>query len=122
MYNPFFRFVDYLRYREAVNQANKAYQKTGHRHYVMPYIKKKGGKPELVITNRKNFRILKQKGYINRKATVFNLVDECFYCTPYANGNGYLDKETLKQKLELYYSYCKSTRELAKQKKDGKGE
>lgn len=116
MYNPFLQFVDYLRYREAVKKANKAYENTHERYYVMPGYSKKG-KISLLVMDRFNFRKLKQKNYIKRDASVRDLLNECFYCTPYRNGDGYLDDAGRKIKLALYFSYCESQRNLRKQNK-----
>lgn len=116
MYNPFQQFIDYLRYREAVKKADKAHKETGERYYVMP-ANNQSGKPNLIIMDRWNFRKLRQKHYINPKAKVRDLVNECFYCTPYVNGDGYLDHKGRKIKLSLYFSYCKSIRAA---KKNGK--
>ena len=111
MYNPLLQFVDYLRYREAVKQADEAHAKSGERYYVMP-VTVEGSKPKLLIMNRSNFRKLKQKHYISHKATQRDLINECFYCTPYSNGNGYLTPIARKVKLASYFSYCEATRKL----------
>jgi hypothetical protein len=119
MYNPFKQFIDYLRYRKAVQMADESHAKDGDRYYVMP-MAAPAGSPKLIIMDRKNFKRLKFKGYISKNARVRDLVSECFYCTPYANGDGYLNAEGRKKKLALYFSYCQSTRALRKQKKHGK--
>ena len=116
MYNPILQFVDYLRYREAVKQADEAHAKSGERYYVMP-VTVEGSKPKLLIMNRSNFRKLKQKHYISHKATQRDLINECFYCTPYRNGDGYLDARGRRIKLSLYFSYCQTTRKIKKPKK-----
>lgn len=121
MYNPFKQFTDYLRYREAVKMANEAHEKDGDRYYVVAS-GQENGKPGLIVMDRKNFRKLKQKGYIDKNANIRDLVSECFYCTPYLNGDGYLDAAGRKLKLALYFSYCESVRKMAKlQKKQKKG-
>ena len=122
MYNPFKQFVDYLRYREAVKKADKAHAQTGERYYVMPASVPEGSSSgiKLLVMDRFNFRKLKQKGYINNRANVRDLVSECFYCTPYRNGDGYLDARGRRIKLSLYFSYCQTTRTLRKLKKHGK--
>lgn len=122
MYNPFKQFVDYLRYREAVKKADKAHAQTGERYYVMPALVPEGSPSgiKLLVMDRFNFRKLKQKGYINNRANVRDLVSECFYCTPYRNGDGYLDARGRRIKLSLYFSYCQTTRTLRKLKKHGK--
>ena len=122
MYNPFKQFVDYLRYREAVKKADKAHAQTGERYYVMPATTPEGSPSgiKLLVMDRFNFRKLKQKGYINNRANVRDLVSECFYCTPYRNGDGYLDARGRRIKLSLYFSYCQTTRTIRKLKKHGK--
>lgn len=122
MYNPFLQFTDYLRYREAVKQADKEHAKTGERYYVMPATVSEASASaiKLLIMNRKTFRKLKQKHYISQIATQRDLLNECFYCTPYRDGNGYLDAHGRRIKLLLYFSYCKATRKLIKEYKHAK--
>ena len=117
MYTIFNQFFDYLRYRSAVNKADKAHEETGGRYYVMP---SSGYDRKLLIMDRSNFRKLKQKGYINRNANQRDLLQECFYCTAYRNGDGYLDDKGRKVKLQLYFSWCKVQRMLKKEKNDEK--
>lgn len=107
--NKIRKLIAYLRYREAVKQADKAHQETGERYYVMPY-----GDGKLIIVDRKNFRSLKNKHYIDHKVKVRDLLAECFYFTPYRNGNGYIDDVARKVKLESYYSYIDAVRETKK--------
>lgn len=109
--NIFRRFKNYLQLREAVRQADKAHAENGDRYYVMP---SKDGK--LIIMDRKNFRKLKQKGYISRKANVNDLVSESFYFTSYANGGGYLPEPYRVAKVKSYFSWCEAIHKL---KKDG---
>ena len=109
MQNPFVHFKDYLRYREAVKKADKAHAESGERYYVMPSVDAKGN-PLLIVMDRFNFRKLKQKKYISYKATVRDLVNECFYLTPYRDGTGGLDKFGTVLKREMYYDYCQAQR------------
>lgn len=117
MYNVIYQFFDYLRYREAVKKADKAHKKTGERYYVMPST---GYDRKLIIMDRYNFRKLKQKGYINRNANQRDLLRECFYCTAYINGDGYLDARGRRMKLVLYFSWCVAQRKLKKEKRKEK--
>lgn len=96
-----------LRLREAVRQADEKHKETGERYYVMPAGGKKG---QLIIMDRKNFRKLKQKGYIAHEATVANLEMECFYCTPYRNGEGVLPGEIVSMKRKQYFKWLNSMR------------
>lgn len=111
------RFRDYLQLREAVKRADEAHEKDGGRYYVMP-----SNDGKLIIMDRKNFRKLKQKGYISRKAMVNNLISESFYFTPYANGDGYISEGFRKAKVMMYYSWCETMRKIKKngKRKDGK--
>lgn len=103
----FRRFKASLRLFEAIRQADKAYDETGERHYVMPASGKSG---QLIIMDRKNFRKLKQKGYITHDATVANLEMECFYCTPYRNGEGALPAGIVSMKRKQYFKWLNSMR------------
>ena len=111
MSNLFKRFFQYLRYREAVKRADKAHAKNGERYYVMPTVNGK-----LVVMDRANFRIMKKKHYLNPNAKVSDLINECFYMTPYRLGNGYLDKNGKRIKLRLYFSWCDAYSKKKKQK------
>lgn len=105
--NIFRRFRASLRLTEAVRQADDAHKETGERYYVMPTA---GTSGQLVIMDRNNFRKLKQKGYIAHKATVANLEVECFYCTPYRDGNGALPEKIVSLKRKEYFKWLNSIR------------
>lgn len=91
-----------LRLREAVRQADEKHKETGERYYVMPAGGKKG---QLIIMDRKNFRKLKQKGYINHNTFVGDLERECFYCTTYGNGSAMLPSAVIALKRKQYFSW-----------------
>ena len=110
--NIFRRFRASLRLTEAVRQANEAHMETGERYYVMPTA---GISGQLIIMDRSNFRKLKQKGYITHEATVANLEMECFYCTPYRNGEGALPDAIVSMKRKQYFKWLNSMK-----KKHGK--
>ncbi len=99
--NIFKRFRAVLRIKEAARQADKAHKETGERYYVMP----NGNSGKLIIMDRFNFRKLKQKRYMSPKVFVDDLERECFYCTPYRNGNGALPKEVVKMKCRQYMEF-----------------
>ncbi|MBQ8874690.1 MAG: hypothetical protein IJY60_05225 [Bacteroides sp.] len=98
-----------LRLREAVNQAEEAHRKNGERYYVMPST---GTSGDLIIMDRKNFRKLKQKGYIKRTSFVADLESMCFYATPYRNGVGQIPV-----RKELYTSWLESLKVLKENEK-----
>lgn len=102
----------YIRLEKAIRMADEQHIKMGRRFYVMPT---SGTSGELIIMDRDNFRILKRKHYINQMATTQNLEIECFYCTPYKNGNGKLSPEDKKKKRKQYYSWVEA---IAKSKKN----
>lgn len=95
--NIFKKLKAHLRFREAVRMANKAYAETNQRHYVLP-------SPDgmLIVMNRKNFRGLKRKGYIDRRAYILGLERGCLYCTPYGNGTRGMNEETTKERFKRY--------------------
>ena len=99
--NIFKRFRAVLRIKEAARQADKAHKETGERYYVMP----NGNSGKLIIMDRFNFRKLKQKRYMSPKVFVDDLERECFYCTPYRNGDGALPKEVVKMKCRQYMEF-----------------
>jgi hypothetical protein len=105
--NFFKKFIATMRLNEAIRQADNAAKNTGNRHYVMPT---SGTSGKLIIMDRYNFRKLKQKKYINPKATVKDLEIRCFYATPYRNGKGTIPPETLKQKRQNYYNWLMSNK------------
>ena len=89
-----------LTLRQAINKADNAHAANGQRYYVMPQ-----GKRKLIIMDRKAFRYLKHKRYITYKAFVSDLEKECFYCTPYANGDKQLTKEDLLAKRKQFFDW-----------------
>ncbi|MCM1356414.1 MAG: hypothetical protein NC212_08425 [Staphylococcus sp.] len=103
--NIFKRFYAFLRLREAVRKADNAHAKTGERYYVVPA---GSADKNLLIMDRRNFRKLKQKRYITGRPLIRDLVAECFYCTPYANGSGTLHREALILKRRQYLSWYES--------------
>lgn len=80
--------------------ADNAHKQNGERYYVMP-----GYDRKLIIMDRRNFRLLKQKNYIPNKASVKHLELECFYCTPYKNGKGKLSKDDIASKRDQFYRW-----------------
>lgn len=110
--NIFYYIKDYLRLWKAIEKADNEFRKKPNRYYVLPT---KNGK--LVICDRRNFRLLKKKHYIREEATIRDCLNECFYFTPYANGNGYITEESETIKRQQYFRWCQALRELAKKKK-----
>ena len=105
----FYYIRDLLRLRKAVMMAEEAHAKNGERYYVMPTADGK-----VMVTDRKNFRIMKRKGYVSDKATVPDLARECFYCTPYRNGKEELPPDVVALKRRQYLSWAGACRSMRK--------
>lgn len=114
--NIFQKIVALLQLRQARKKADEAHSKNGERYYVMPTTDS-SRRPKVVVLDRKNFRILKHKGYISAKASVRHLIQECFYFTPYANGDGYIDAKACDIKKRQYLAWYQAMLRLKKAKK-----
>ena len=101
---PYYNLRDYLRYREAVEMADAAHEKDSDRYYVMPSMDGK-----LIIVDRKNFRLLKRKGYISKTATMGSTITECFYFTQNVQRIP-ISEEWRKKKYDQYKEWCKAMR------------
>jgi len=110
--NIFIKFKAYLQLREAVKKADEAHEEDGERYYVLPT---NDGK--LIVMDRKNFRILKKKHYINRNSNIRDLVEECFYCTPYRDGSMFLTEKAIEMKRQQFYSWKEAYRKMNKARK-----
>ncbi len=97
--NIFRKIRTSLRLSEAIRQADKLHSENGVRYFVMPTMGK-----ELIIFDRDNFRKYKQKGYIDRNATIATLERECVYSTPYGNGAKKLSADEEKSKRRAYFA------------------
>jgi len=102
--NIFKKIKASLTFHEAVRKAEKAHADDGNRYYVMP-----SAEGKLLIMDRENFRILKHKHYIDSKAKVKDLVNECFYHTPYSNGKGEIDPFALEFKRQQFLAWYEMT-------------
>lgn len=99
--NIFVKFKAYLRFKEAMRQADEKLVTTGRRHYVLY-----GKFCDLVVTDRVNFRRLRMKHYItNTSAKMADVAKECLYHTSYANGNGAMDEDKLAMRWDEYYAW-----------------
>lgn len=110
--NVFKRLNAYLRLREAVRQANEAWQRTGKRYYVMPTFDRSR---RLIVMDRQNFRKLKRKRYINNSAAISDMIEESFYFTPCtAQGDGYLSDKDRRRKVINHYSWVEAEYKAAR--------
>lgn len=110
--NIFVKFMAYVRLQEAIRLADNQHRNNGQRFYVMP-----AADGKLIIMDRKNFRGLKRKHYINGNATQRDLLVECFYFTPTRDGNGAITPEQLRLKTAQYYAWVNATRALNRHRK-----
>lgn len=72
-------------YRQAVKMANREHKKTGRRYFVMPNT---DTRIFLIVTDRKNFRQIRQKGYIDPNMKLEDVFNRCFYYTAQKDGAG----------------------------------
>jgi len=86
-------------YRQAVIKADKAHAKTGRRYYVMPNV---DTHIMLIVTDRKNFRGLRSKGYIDANFKWEEARNKCFYFTPYKDGTEGITEDELKARQIAY--------------------
>lgn len=91
-----------LRLWDAVRQADIAHAETGNRYYVMPL---NALDDKLIVMDRRNFRIIRRKGYITKQAKILNVEKECFYCTSYCNGTGALSPADITLKRKQYFAW-----------------
>ena len=106
--NIFKKIKARLQLIRAIKLADKCHAEDGGRYYVMPtFNRTKSGKRKhaLAVIDRSNFRKLKQKHYISQRASVADLLRECFYHTPYRDGSGEIPKHKLEEKLAQYYRW-----------------
>lgn len=96
--NIFRKFKAYLQLRDAVKKADELHAKHGERFYVV-----NGSDGQLVIMNRKNFRLLKRKHYIDADVTMKDLAMGCFYFTPQRDGQGAIgNAEAILRRMKFY--------------------
>lgn len=110
--NIFKRIKAVLALREAIRQADEKHLDGGGRIYVLG-----GTDGKLIVTDKKNFRGLKRKGYIDKTATTLDALSECFYFTPFKNGDGYITNEVRNAKAREYMSWVEANHRLKKQLK-----
>jgi len=105
----FRRFKAYLALREAIRKADNWHANGGGRIYVLG-----AADGTLVVTDKKNYRGLKRKGYIDRNATTQDALNECFYFTPFRNGSGYMTEYQRQYKRAQYLSWVDAIHEMKK--------
>jgi len=97
--NRYQSFRAYLIYRRAAAMAEKAHKKEGGRYFVLPCASEKRF---LIVTDRKNFRILQRKHYIDSGWNLDDVRNRAFYYTADRGGNNAPTDEVLKTRQFIY--------------------
>lgn len=106
--NFFIRFYAYLQYRDAVKKARQAHARGNRRYYVMPNAT---GRVRLIVTDRQNFRRLRQKGYIGQSMKIADAQKYCFYYTGNANGGGVMSDTERAARLDRFFEWYEARRQ-----------
>lgn len=112
MYNFIYHFSDYLKLRKAIITADELHASNKDRYYVMP-----GSDGKLVIMDRRNFRRLKLKNYIDKSVNLNDVRRECFYHTPYADESDPMPPYVRSMRANDYYQWAVTQRIIKKNKK-----
>lgn len=110
--NVFRKLKAMLILREAIKLANEIYTDNPQRYFVMPTTDGK-----LSVMTKKEFRTLKRKHYINKEATNFDLMRECFYFTPDRGGNDAITDDLRKRKSKQYMRWCEAYTKMKSMRK-----
>ena len=94
-------FIGYIRLKIAVYKAEEAHARLGQRFYVIPSVSKK----QLVITDRRNFRIMRMKKYFHRDMIMRNVDDACIYYTAHRNEESPMQRSERKRRALGYYRW-----------------
>lgn len=86
--------------------ADEAHKMNRQKYYVLPTPDNK-----LIVTDRKNFRELRRKRYINRNATVTQLRTHSLYHTPDAREMGGVPAEFLRLKFNDYVRWLDANKQ-----------
>lgn len=108
----FRRFKAYLALREAIRKADDAHARGGGRFFILG-----SADGKLIVTDKKNYRGLKRKGYIDRNATTQDALNECFYFTPFKDGHGAINKVIMDIKRKQFLSWVDAIHEMKKKTK-----
>lgn len=112
--NIFQQFYAFLHLRYAVRMADNAYKQYRHRFFVLP-----GEDGHLVVSDRKNFRGLRQKHWIRGAdyAKMRDVIGASFYYTGYANGDGFITGSERREKTMAYFRWYEKSKREAKAKR-----
>lgn len=82
--------------------AEKAHQEHNSRYFVLPNAE---GKVRLIVTDRDNFRGLKQKGYVDASVKMDDVKRRAFYYTADAADKGSMSEQSRRSKQLEYYEW-----------------
>ncbi len=105
--NIFKKIYAYLEWHTAIKLADDSYKKYNRRFYVIP-----GDNGHLVVTDRKNFRGLRQKHWI-RGANGLDMravARLAFYHTAHANAVGFMTGSEMKEKKQEFYIWFEQSK------------
>ena len=105
--NIFKKFYAYLEWHTAIKMADDSYKKYNKRFYVIC-----GDNGHLVVTDRKNFRGLRQKHWIKgaQGLDMREVARLSFYHTAYANAVDFMTGSEKKEKREEFYVWFEKSR------------
>ena len=112
--NIFKKLYAYLEWHEAIKMADDSYTKYNKRFYVI-----KGDNGHLVVTDRKNFRGLRQKHWIKgaHGIDMREVARQSFYHTAHANDQDYMTGSEIKAKKAEFYFWFEQSKAQWKEKK-----
>lgn len=115
--NIFKKFYAYLEWHTAIKMADDSFKKYNKRFYVI-----RGDNGHLVVTDRKNFRGLRQKHWI-RSANGLDMREVArlsFYHTAHANAVDFMTGSEMKAKREEFYFWFEQSKRDWKEKQRAK--
>lgn len=96
-----------IQLKYAIKEAEEKYKKGNVRYYVIPNFNHK-----LITCSRAEIRRYRTEGYFDHSAKMDNFKDECFYYTPYANGQDPISVGRKENKRKLWLNYVLQSRNL----------
>lgn len=96
-----------IQLKYAIKEAGKKHRAWNVRYYVIPNFDHR-----LITCNRYEIRKYRTDGYFDYSAKMDNFKEECFYYTPYANGQGAISIKEQEAKRKAWLNYVLQVRRL----------
>lgn len=96
-----------IQLKYAVREAEKKYRQRNVRYYVIPNFEHR-----LITRNRYEIRKYHTDGYFDYSAKMDNFKEECFYYTPYANGQETISVKEQEAKRKAWLNYVLQVKKL----------